>query len=160
MDDPVIQNRILSLAPEYQEFIMSDFISSASHELAEVGSLSEQQRVILSNGLLLYMLYFLSYDDLVQFLVDNDFVPLQASAIVSAYTNVLPPEFVEGHDDVVLDLTSESESGDQIDTPPQNYSQPVAPIAPVMPVADMYRSTQDAVLNPNPQNDGARWGQV
>lgn len=159
MDDPIIQNRILSLDPAYQEFVMSDFISNASYELASVGGLAEEDRVILSNGLMLYMLYFLRQDDLVQFLVDNDFDYTQAATMVNAYLEVLPPEFVEGHDEIVIELTSESDES-------------AAPTIPVTPAisnqensTNMYSSSQDAVLNqipqnPNPPSETPRWGQL
>ncbi len=167
MDDPIIQNRILSLDPSYQEFVMSDFISTASHELAAVGELSEQDRIILSNGLLLYMLYFLTSDSLIGFLVDNDFDPSQAAALVGAYKEILPPEFVEEHDDVVIELTDDSDNSDEDEEEDEDDETIPTANVPFMPVAtdsagvNTYASSQSSVLTPNtPPSEAPKWGQL
>ena len=177
MDDPIIQNRILSLSPEYQEFIMSDFISTASFDLAEAGNLEEQDQVVLSNGLLLYMLYFLDQADLISFLEENDFIPEQATALVNAFVSILPEEYVSAHDDIVDELTediAEEETVEEnMDTPFDTEVQtgpsevnPIRTMANDMNIArdpdgtNTYSSSQSSVLEQNTNTpDDSRWQQ-
>ena len=71
MIDPIIENRFKELPASYQDFVVSGF----PREIAEVFSpslnLSPDQTDTLENGLILYLLFFFTKHELMEYVVNN-----------------------------------------------------------------------------------------
>ena len=117
MIDPAVKTRLESLTPTYREFILSDFAQEAATQFGEVNQFGEEQTVLLSNGIILYLLAFLDLNELINFIVNNCKVSVEnASQIVWAILDSLPDGFTEMHNTMYETFTANIKNSSSHDT--------------------------------------------
>ena len=89
--DSIIQSRLQILAPEYQEYVLSDEIDTIANTLGQEEGLHESQIDILVNGYRLWLLFFFDRQALVEFISSDAEATLEiAERLVSGFFLVLP----------------------------------------------------------------------
>ncbi|MEK7639178.1 MAG: hypothetical protein AAB388_03395 [Patescibacteria group bacterium] len=173
MDDTLIQERLQGFSQKYRAFVESEFVNQASTDLAEEAELTEQQRVVLSNGFMLYLLYFFTRSDLETFLVENGIQSETSMAVVGAFMSILPTTVSDTHDTIVLGTVE-----DNVTTAKATPNLPIKPdektVSQVRTMAEdmneartqgeaVYSSTQAALLEEsrkNVQRDEPQQGEI
>ena len=94
MDDPIVQERLQQLAPEYRAFIESDYAEMTAKVFGEKLVLTKEHIDIFENGLLLYLLLFINKAELATFLSTYCEVPVTKAEEIVASINLGLPEAV------------------------------------------------------------------
>jgi hypothetical protein len=163
MIDPAIKNRIELLSPAYQEFVKSDFARELARSLGEVDKFDEDRIAILSNGIMLYLLLFLDFTELIKFIssdctVTTDHATRLAGAVVAS----LPDDFHKMHQEAYGAFSVDNETKEMIEEIELNsdIAETEATLKAIPPFRTMgndmaqaqakeektYSSTQDTIL--------------
>lgn len=98
MIDTTILDRIKILNPDYAKLIKSDFADKAAERFRDILKLNPSQTAALSNGISLYLLVFISLDELVTFISRECELSVDESTLVaSAILSALPEDFDTQH---------------------------------------------------------------
>ena len=98
MIDTTILDRIKILNPDYAKLIKSDFADKAAERFRDILKLNPSQTAALSNGISLYLLAFISLDELVTFISRECELSVDESTLVaSAILSALPEDFDTQH---------------------------------------------------------------
>jgi hypothetical protein len=157
MLDPAIKNRLESLGPEYRSFVLSDFAPEVAQQFGTTAKLNDDQKTMLSNGIVLYLLVFLNLDELVKFITRNCGLGRDESVkLVSAIMSTLPDWFIGAHKETMAGIES-GKNGTvtpKPPTPPQTSSR-IRTMKEDMQQAQKdeptYSSTQAAILGESSQ---------
>lgn len=112
MIDPIIETRFKELPPSYQSFVASDFPSDIAEAFALSLKLTSTQIDIFENGLILYLLFFFTQAELVEYIVENTGADLaETTGVISVICKHLP-EFAnnEVYEQARLEVTEGSSS--------------------------------------------------
>ena len=93
MIDPIIETRFKELPPAYQSFVASDFPGDMAELFASSLNLTSEQVDTLENGLILYLLFFFTQAELVEYVVDNTGADATATKEVISVICKHLPEF-------------------------------------------------------------------
>lgn len=94
--EPLIEERIAGLNPEYRLFVESDFAETVAETLGEYHGFNERQLDVLENTITLYLLFFLNSEEAVTFLgIHCGLDPESATSLFYAIKASLP-EGLEG----------------------------------------------------------------
>jgi hypothetical protein len=95
MYEEIIKNRIKQLSPEYQKFVVGDFVDATTRTYSEAFNLDEERSAIFENGLMLYLLMIINQQKLIEFMCEEcDFTLENAQIIVTDIIANLPPSLV------------------------------------------------------------------
>jgi len=99
MIDPAIKTRIESLNPAYMKLVGSTFTFDISRSIAKANNFTEPQTVSLSNAIMLYLLIFLTFEELIDFITTECKIKKEeATKIANTLLTSLPPDFKINHD--------------------------------------------------------------
>jgi len=185
MIDQNIKDRLSQLNPTYVEFIKSDFAHGAAKELSKATQFDEDQTNTLSNGIMLYLLVFLNFEELVEFISSECKVSSeQAFQLAGAVISSLPDEFTKMHqaaygsisgekpsktggvgEDLASDIAETEATMNAIPTPPTPSSPHIRTMAGDMTGSQTggevtHSSTQADILNnsqPVAPENAPRW---
>ena len=91
MIDPIIETRFKELPPSYQSFVASDFPGDMAELFASSLNLTSEQVDTLENGLILYLLFFFTQVELVEYIVKNTGADLaETTEVISVICKHLP----------------------------------------------------------------------
>lgn len=97
MVDPIIQNRIQQLSPEYREFVLSDYATQTAKLFGGPLGFDEDTTVVFENGITLFLLFILDREGLVRFLVTEcGMDATDADTVIAAICDGLPEGMVAG----------------------------------------------------------------
>lgn len=119
MPETTVQERLLALEPSYREFVTSDFARTAAAQFGVAEDFSDDQILILQNGIMLYLLLFFDLEGLATFIATEcDLSADQANVLAAGITATLPDGFPAIHDETVARLEAHagnSRQGDAAD---------------------------------------------
>ena len=122
MDEKIIQEQLNKLSPDYKSFVESDFTELTALAFAEDLDLNEQQVGVFENGLMLYLLFFLSKAQFAGFLTTECNIPARdAQLVVAAISSGLPPVVAAGLDQFE-ELLKNERAGAHDDTPAETQT--------------------------------------
>lgn len=91
MTDPIIEERFKELPPSYRDFVASDFPQEIAEVFASSLNLTPDQTDILENGLILYLLFFFTQTELVEYVTRNTGAnAVETEAVISTICRNLP----------------------------------------------------------------------
>lgn len=136
MDDPIINGRLSIMTPEYRELALGEFAEITADIFGSERNIHEQKKVVLENGIRLYLLAFLDLNDLEDFIgTECGLSPEAARQLTETIRSSLPPGVEKGLDEAyraltppVPGVTPQPATGVATSNPPQEAStqQPVA----------------------------------
>jgi len=98
MQNSLITQRVQELESSYQDYILSGEIKNIAGEFSQAHDLDTDESIALENGLILFFLFFIDKESLVNFIVKNcNIEPESASILVDAVTMVIPVNILEIH---------------------------------------------------------------
>ena len=93
MPEELIQSQIESLYPSYRKFVESEFAAQATLAFSEKMEFTQEQRAILENAIVLYLLFFLDKNSFIDFIARNCEVSSDdATLLVNGILTSLPPD--------------------------------------------------------------------
>ena len=111
MPQELIQKRLAALTPEYRDFVVSDFSQMTTNIFGTQLHLGTSGRVIFENGLMLYLLLFLSEYELMGFFISECDIPIiTATNLVKTIVGGLPQSMTEVIHTLSLELRTEEKS--------------------------------------------------
>ncbi len=161
--DPLIQQRLSILNPEYATLVQSDFADTAAIQFGTPHQFDEAQVGILSNAITLYLLCFLDFSAFAEFIATECDLPLEdATTLAHGIVATLPEGFTTLHDEAIQQLlTAAAATQPQVSVSSPNTSAGIRTMAQdiqqAQPTATeaTYTSTQEALLRegapPTPQ---------
>lgn len=110
MDTALITKRLDILDQNYRDFISGEFVSITTDFFAEKLQLTEVQKNVFENGLMIYLLLFFSKYQLVQFLIDECSLNIKtAMLVVNTIEKGVPSELLksanEARNKLLADMT-------------------------------------------------------
>jgi hypothetical protein len=98
MIDPIIENRFKELPSSYRDFVASEFPQEIAEVFASSLNLTPDQTDILENGLILYLLFFFTQAELVEYVINNTGADaVETEAVISTICKNLP-DFADNTD--------------------------------------------------------------
>ena len=158
MNDPILQQRLELFSPKYQSFVQGDLPELAAQTYGDEFNLSEKERVVVANGIRLYLLCFFNKNELAVFLSDhtsltNDVTP----TIVANILKPLDPKLLEMIEDAYKQFSANQEKVNSANntrvanTPiPQAPTQPTPSTVPPQPTPKPTPIPAPASATPTP----------
>jgi hypothetical protein len=104
MEPQILLSRLNTLAPEYLDFILSDFTEEAARSVQEAG-FRVSSETVLENGIFLYLTLFLHKFSLIEFIITEcDQSVLNACKITDVIFGMMPKEMLERQAESALAL--------------------------------------------------------
>jgi hypothetical protein len=157
MPNEIIIERFRILIPEYREYLLSAAPSLIASTFSEPHNLSPEKTISLENGFAMYLLFFINFDGLVNYILEEcDLTINEATLLAHGMNNALPEEarrlLINTSNDIFdsiekggLNLISEiSEIENSLQTVRTMSSDSAMPVP--QPEAT-YSSVQSAILN-------------
>ena len=94
--EPLIEERLAGLNPEYRLFVESDFAETVAETLGEYHGFNERQLDVLENAITLYLLFFLNSEESVTFLGIHCDLDLESATSLFYAIKASLPEGLEG----------------------------------------------------------------
>lgn len=136
MNDSTIEQRLSQLEPEYRTFVESDFVPTTAVTLGTTEGFSDHQQDVLENAILLYLLFFVTQEELTQFISSECNTPLAtATDITGGIIASLPPGFSEMQRTAYENLHPSESTTSQTpsESPVVNQTPPAPPVAEPAP---------------------------
>jgi hypothetical protein len=106
MTEEFLSNRLQQFAPEYRDFVTSDFVEVVSQEVTIQYNLDERVTATIENMLFLYLLLVLNKYELIEALITEADLSIDiATAVAEDSLAKLPSEMVSAQESVFLELT-------------------------------------------------------
>jgi len=163
-----LQQRLEKLPETYRAYVLSDLPRVTTDTFSEYHKLDGDRKLSLENGFALYLLFFLTVDDFIEFIVAECGInKAAAGALVSAMHTALPQEIMDIHDQISTLAFEEEPALDPVPAPVSSIQEDLAEIekslhqlSPVRTMAsdgkqigysstteDTYTSTQSTLIN-------------
>lgn len=124
MNDQEIKNRIAILEPFYRDFIKSEIPNLITSQFSEEYGFNEEKDIVFSNGVVLFLLFFLDKSDFVQFLMEEcELNEKEAVLLTEGILLALPEPIRESHQKTRL-LISSSKIADSNKDKPTEVGKP------------------------------------
>lgn len=124
MNDQEIKNRIAILEPFYRDFIKSEIPNLITSQFSEEYGFNEEKDIVFSNGVVLFLLFFLDKSDFVQFLMEEcELNEKEAVLLTEGILLALPEPIRESHQKTRL-LISSSKTVDLNKDKPTEVGKP------------------------------------
>lgn len=99
MLDPIVENRIAELDPNYVDFVFGNESVKATDQYAEINQLNENKSAVLENGVVLFLLFFLDKPDLKDFFTnEGELNAEEAELLVEEVIMSLPDNIKNFHE--------------------------------------------------------------
>jgi hypothetical protein len=144
MLDKIIQDRFNILEPGYTEFVKSNFTTILATQLGEHHKLPTEKTIILSNAIILFLVFLLDLDDFINFIVSGCGVSKdEAGQIAGAVLESMPEHFLAQYHNTEQQFVQDGLSAnDQVVTEPTPET--------------IHSTTQDAILK---KDKAVTWGE-
>jgi hypothetical protein len=163
-----LQQRLEKLPETYQAYILSDLPRVITDTFNEYHKLDGGKKLALENGFALYLLFFLTLDDFIEFIVAECGINKEeVKVLVSAMHTALPKEIMDIHDQISALAFEAAPALDPVPAPASSIQEDLAEIekslhqlSPVRTMAsdgkqigysstieDTHTSTQSALIN-------------
>lgn len=165
MDEKMIQEQMNKLSSDYKAFVESDFAEMTARIFGQKLGLERKQIDIFENGLMLYLLFFLSREQFAGFITTECNIPgRDARLAVAAIHSGLPKAVADGLDEFeVLVREQRKFSGDEeeaeigAETQLQGVPEPATPPSPPpKPIVDPSLVSAPLQGEPEPSTPAAR----
>lgn len=111
MPQNIIKQRLAVLTPEYRDFVMSEYPYITTEIFGSQFRLNRDQMIVFENGLMLYLLVFLSKYELEEFLISECQIPIIATVdVVETIIGGLPRTMADMLKTLSLELREKEES--------------------------------------------------
>lgn len=94
--EPLIEQRLNELNPQYRAFIESDFIDQITQTFSEANDFNEQKSDVLVNAITLYLLFFLKEEETVSFIANNCGLDVRSASDLFEAMKLSLPEGMSG----------------------------------------------------------------
>ena len=142
MNDSLFTDRLKSLTPEYRTFILSGFTKNIAQSFGEALGFSPDQIVVFDNALALYLMFFLSENELYEFASQECGIPREKiTPALTAIIHSFPIEFQFEHariSDLLLTSISNNDTSTTSIAPaahPATAPHEAAPISRIPPAS-------------------------
>ncbi len=168
MIDTDIKNRFEALDKVYIEFIGSDSITELAPTFGKSLGFDSYKINILSNGIFLYLMFFIKFDKFVDFIASEcGLEKSEASSLANGILLCLPEDFYRFQENMVTEFYNKETAdlkgnpGDGSHYSPSNIRTMAEDMVKSTETEEVvYSSTQAAILNEaKPKDESAdRWG--
>lgn len=102
MTDPIIEERIKLLAPDYVELLRGDFVSEIAQTLGNEAGLDEDKTNVLGNAIYLYLMLFLNLEEFQSFISEEcELSNNLATDLANKVLTNLPDDFTKNHEEAI-----------------------------------------------------------